>query len=1073
MAVVAAKKKNPIARMRTPRGWIHNPERFETKNGVLYRDRDSNIQPANQPANHQNSNFVVSTMTRPTTIYSPAVFCIFCVHLVCFSQAWNPQTYEQSKRFIGLRRSRAQCAVHRENTKIIPLRERTCHDGPVPSVRRKSRGHGLYRTPLFSTLDDDPEAEDEDEFPFAPTTERDSYVSETEQAEQANRLAAATAVHSSSKIDLPQEISNSFLQYALSIILGRAIPDIRDGLKPVHRRILWAMHQLGLSFAPGQAHRKCARVVGEVLGKFHPHGDMAVYDALVRLAQDFTTNHPLIDGHGNFGSIDNDPAAAMRYTECKLTQLASKALLQDIKTDDATSAVVDFVPNFDGNEREPTVLPAKVPILLLNGATGIAVGMATNIPPHNLNELLTACTALAQSRQSGGHAVSEKELLKLVPGPDFPTKATILGQDGARSLYTTGNGGITLRATTLMEKIVTGKRNAVTRTAIIVTELPYQVNKAALLEKIAELVNDKKLEGIADLRDESDRDGIRVVIELKRDASAAVVLNNLYKKTQLQQTFSGNFLALMPSSTSSSSATTNDEISGPVSMVPQRFTLREALDSFLDFRFQTIRRKSRFQLSKVESRANIVAGLLLALEKVDKVIEVVRAAADLNAARKELQELLGTNEDQTNAILRLQLGQLTRLNKGSLEKEQAELEESRKELTTLLQNDDAVYDVMVREFREIMDEFGVERKTRILLDEGTGELSEQDLVRNSCSVIVVLRSGYIKRMPLKNFESQKRGTRGKRGASDGGESDDGQVAFCFTCNDHDTLIMVTQNGIAYGIKAYQVPTASRTAKGQPIPAVLPVKADDSITAILPVSEFTEEDYLALVTERGWIKRTALSAFENMTSRGLILLTLEEGDQLKGCYRCTDKDSVLIASTQGKATRYKVAEVRPTGRGSRGVKAMNLHEGDLIAGMIILHGEMTTSKDVTRDDDSDKESILVVTSQGFGKRVLKSAFPTKARGLLGKLVMKFKAGAVDDQVHGLVAVREDDEILVTTAKGILVRQKVSDIPFQGTSATGVRIQKLDDGDRISSVDVISRYDDSEEAEDEEALVQDFA
>jgi DNA gyrase subunit A len=898
----------------------------------------------------------------------------------------------------------------------------------LPQPARKSRlqsiDHGITlqarcRVRLASTPDDDPEMIEEEEFSYAPTTERDTYVSEGEQAEQANALAAVGPA-----IELHTEISNSFMQYALSIIMGRAIPDARDGLKPVHRRILYAMDQLSLY--PNTGHRKCARVVGEVLGKFHPHGDMAVYDALVRLAQHFSTAYPLIDGHGNFGSIDADPAAAMRYTECRLTKLSQAALLEDLQDD-----TVDFLPNFDGNEIEPAVLPAKLPILLLNGSSGIAVGMATNIPPHNLNEIMTACTALVKARQ-GGAAVTDKKLLQMVPGPDFPTGASILSTGGTEKLYTTGNGGIVMRAVTKIEKITTGRKSSITRTAIIVTELPYQVNKAALLEKIAGLVNEKKLDGIADLRDESDRDGIRVVIELKRDAVAAVVLNNLYKKTPLQTTFSGNFLALMTTNRDSSS-----------SLVPQRFTLRQAMDCFLDFRFETIRRKSQFQLTKVNARSHIVAGLLMALDKVDMVIQIVRASADQQAAREALYIELGTSSEQTDAILKLQLGQLTRLNKGKLESEKADLEESRESLTHLLEVDDAVYDVMREEFIDMMKRFGGERKSSIIVEDD-GDFCDMDLIENSRSVIVVTRGGYIKRMPLKTFESQGRGTRGKRGTSDGGESADSEVAHCFTCNDHDTLLMVTQNGIAYGLRAYQVPIAGRTAKGQPIPSVLPVRGDEVITAILPVSEFSDEEYVVLTTEQGWIKRTPLDAFEKLSSRGLTIATLEDGDRLKWCHRVRNEDDILIGTVGGMATRFGAAKLRPTGRTSRGVRAMKLREGDTIADMNVLSGK-------------NKEYILTVTSQGYGKRIATSEFRAQARGGVGVIAIKFKRGQEEDKVSCLRIVKDDEEILVITARGIMVRQKASDIPSQGRSATGVMVQRVDDGDHISSVSIVPQYE----------------
>jgi len=810
------------------------------------------------------------------------------------------------------------------------------------------------------------------------------------------------------------------MQYALSIILGRALPDARDGLKPVHRRILFAMN--GLNLGPGGSYRKCARVVGEVLGKYHPHGDTAVYDALVRLAQTFSTNNPLIDGHGNFGSIDADPAAAMRYTECRLTKLAAETLLEDINLD-----TVDYLPNFDGSEYEPAVLPAKVPVLLLNGGAGIAVGMATNIPPHNLGELMDACVEMVKARNED-REVEDGRLLQIVPAPDFPTGATIIGKSGAKSLYSTGNGGIVMRAVMHLEEITAGKKK---RNAIIITELPYQVNKAALFERIAALVNEKKLEGIADLRDESDRDGIRMVIELKRDAVAAVVQNNLLKKTALQTSFSGNFLALFGSGT-----------------VPKRFTLRKALDCFLDFRFDTIRRKCRFQLDKVQKRAHIVDGLLIALESTDKVIAIVRNAPDQASAKAALMDPdapdLGLSSEQADAVLKLQLGQLTRLNKDKLQDEKNTLSKSQSALQKLLTHDSAVRDSMIEEFEGLKKRFATPRKTKLLPEEG--EVDEIEYIQNEKSVIVVTRGGYIKRMPLKTFETQNRGTRGKKGSSSTTSDDDNEVAHCFTCNDHDTILMTTQSGIAFGLRAYQVPEGSRTARGAPIPSVLPVKSEDVVTSVLPVSEFSNNEYIVLATEFGWIKKTPLAAFENLSSRGLIIATLAEGDRLNWCEKCTDTDDILLGSTRGQATRFSAGDLRPTGRTSRGVKSMTLKKGDSIADMNVL-----------RKDD---KYVLIVTTEGYGKRVKTEEFRTTARGGSGVIAIKFKAGRVDDRISTMRIVNEDDEILLITSQGVMVRQKVSDISCQGRSATGVLVQKVDvkSGDSISAVSIVPREND---------------
>lgn len=907
------------------------------------------------------------------------------------------------------------------------------------------------------------------------------FQSEADMARAANELLVAATISNNNKndhdIELQAELQNSFLQYALSIILGRALPDARDGLKPVHRRILYSMHRLNLS--PQSTHRKCARVVGEVLGKYHPHGDQAVYDALVRMAQDFSTHYRLVDGHGNFGSVDADPAAAMRYTECKLTALAVNAL--GLCPDELDADTVDWIPNFDGNESEPTVLPAKLPLLLLNGSSGIAVGMATNIPPHNLREILAACRALIQQERLGDSSnsravVDDDQLAQLVPGPDFPTGATLMGTGASQQLYRTGNGGVTLRAVTHVEQLKV-------RTAIVVTELPYQVNKAALLEHMAGLVNDKKLDGIADLRDESDRDGIRVVLELKRDAAPAIVLNNLFKKTKLQTVFSGNFVALMRPKTSAGG--TVDRNGGVIenrslsALTPQRFTLREALNYFLDFRFETLRRRTAFQLEKVQARTHIVDGLLLALSRVDDIIEAIRQAPDVAAVRQVLMMTdqeetkdasagslrLGLSREQADSVLRLQLGQLTRLNQDKLESEKADLESQSDNLNLLMRQDEAVYNVMLEEFDEIDDKYGTDRKTIILSEEG--EVNEMDMIKNSRSVVVVTRGGYIKRMPLKVFESQNRGTRGKRGTSADSSttsslaSKDDYVLHCITCNDHDTLLMITQNGIAYGLPTYQVPTASRTAKGTPLPSVLPIEIGQVVTAVLPVPEFVSESYIVLATQLGMIKKTPLNAFGNISSRGLTIASLGDGDKLKWCHKCTDQDDLLISSSRAMAVRFPSVDLRPTGRTSRGVKAMKLKDGDTIADMNVIRGMKEGYED---EEETGNEFVLCITERGFGKRVATNAFRSASRGNMGVIAAKFKkqtTGRREDRMSCFTMVKEDDEILAITAKGIMVRQKVSQIPVQSRTATGVVVQKVDDTDYIASVSLVPKTLEEEE------------
>lgn len=882
---------------------------------------------------------------------------------------------------------------------------------------------------------DDPEDLNEDYYDEESSTKlavtKEPFTAESDIAQQAEDLLS-----SGSNIELKSELETSFLQYALSIILGRALPDARDGLKPVHRRILFAMQQLKLS--PTGSHRKCARVVGEVLGKYHPHGDMSVYDALVRMAQDFSTSYRLIDGHGNFGSVDNDPAAAMRYTECRLTSLATESLLEELELD-----TVDFAANFDGNEHEPTVLPSKLPLLLLNGSSGIAVGMATNIPPHNLREIVAACKGLIETERLADGKLSDASLFRMVPGPDFPTGATILGSDDAKKLYSTGNGRVTMRAVTHLEQIP-GKKAA--RNAIVVTELPYQVNKAALLEQIANLVNDKKLDGISDLRDESDRDGIRIVLELKqREANPQIVLANLFKKTKLQTGFSGNFLALMK----------EDAATSEQALTPQRFTLRAALDYFLDFRFDTIRRKTRFQLGKVQARAHIVDGLLLALGRIDDVIELIRTLPDPTACRAVLMATdgklqLGLSRLQADAVLRLQLGQMTRLSQDKLTEEKNDLESKRQGFQKILDEDDAVYQLMIDEMSHLDNKYGHDRKSKIIYDEDS-EVQELDLVKNSRSVIVVTRGGYIKRMELKTFENQGRGTRGKRGTFGGDSSSiDDEVLHCITCNDRDTLLMITQNGIAYGLRAYQVPTGSRTAKGTPLPSVLPINIGQVVTAVLPVSEFTEKEYLVLATKQGMIKKTPLDAFQKISARGLKIASLADGDKLKWCHKCTDSDDILIGSTQGMASRFEASKLRPTGRDSKGVIAMKLRDGDTIADMNVLGSGGNA-------DDDKEEFVLCITEQGFGKRVSTNEFRTTSRATLGVIAIKFKTRETKkespDKVSCFCIVNEDDEILVITSKGVMVRQRVSQIPCQSRSATGVMVQKVNKSDRITSISLV--------------------
>ncbi|MFN4270626.1 MAG: DNA gyrase subunit A [Thermosynechococcus sp.] len=825
--------------------------------------------------------------------------------------------------------------------------------------------------------------------------------------------------------ELREEVSRSYLEYAMSVIVGRALPDARDGLKPVHRRILYAMYELGLT--SDRPFRKCARVVGEVLGKYHPHGDAAVYDALVRMAQDFSMRHPLIEGHGNFGSIDNDPPAAMRYTECRLQALATEALLQDIEQE-----TVDFVDNFDGSQQEPLVLPARIPQLLLNGTSGIAVGMATNIPPHNLGELVDGLVALIHNPQ-----ISDRELMRYIPGPDFPTGGHILGQGGIEEAYTSGRGSITLRAVATIETLEAPGRQP--REAIVITELPYQTNKAALMEKIAELVNEKKIEGIADLRDESDREGIRVVIELKRDAYPRVVLNNLYKQTPLQVNFGANMLAI-------------------VNGKPQLLTLKRSLEIFLSFREEAIARRTRYALRKAEEREHLLQGLLVALAHLEAVIQLIRSASDTTLARQQLMQTYALSEAQADAILQMQLRRLTALEAEKIEREHAELQRQIADYRDILANRQRVLAMIEKEVTELKAKFATPRRSRIVQAEG--EISDTDLIANNKSVILVTQQGYIKRMPVDTFEAQSRDGRGRKGAE---IKEDDAVEHFFSCNDHDRILFFSDRGLVYALFAYQIPTGSRQARGTPIVQLLPIPREEKITSVIAVQEFSEDEYLVMLTRKGFIKKTALSAFSNIRTNGLIAISLEEGDQLRWVRRTREEDTIIIGSRQGMAIHFRAShdQLRPLGRATRGVKAMNLRPGDELVGMDILPGAIANRFASLSEEDHPEETVtqsegpwvLVITTNGYGKRVPVHQFRLQNRAGMGITATKFKAKGNPDQLATLRIVNAEDELMIVTSRGIVIRQKVMDISSQSRSATGVRLQRLDEDDVIVTAAIL--------------------
>lgn len=825
-------------------------------------------------------------------------------------------------------------------------------------------------------------------------------------------------------ISIREEMKRSYIDYAMSVIVGRALPDVRDGLKPVHRRILHAMNELGLS--PDKAFKKCAKVVGEVLGKYHPHGDTAVYDALVRLAQDFSSRYTLVNGHGNFGSIEGDNAAAMRYTECKLTNVAM-TMLEDIEQD-----TVDFVPNYDGSEQEPEVLPTRLPMLMLNGSSGIAVGMATNIPPHNLSEMVDGVCALIDEPTMGVDG-----LMRYVKGPDFPTGGQIVGMKGIRDAFSTGRGSVIMRAVTTIEQIP-GGHGRQERTAIVVNEIPYQVNLTNLTEKIADLVRDKKIDGISDLRNESDRDGLRLVIELKRDAKPNVVLRNLYKQTQLQQSFGVNTLAL-------------------VNGQPRLLGLPDVLNEFIEHRVDVVERRTRFELRKAEARAHILAGLMIAIGDLDKVIALIRAAESTDVARQQLIKNYGLDEAQANAILEMQLRRLTGLEREKIKGEYDDLQVRIADLRDILGSRMRVHTIIKDELQELKEKYGDQRKTEIVPDESDG-FSIEDLTPNDAMAVFITKQGYIKRTPLDTFERQNRATRGKGGMKTRDEDD---LVHFFTAGMHDRVLFFTSRGIAHSLKVYEFPEGSRTSKGLALINLLPLEQDESITAVVPLPKGTMQKtdgaaaldkFLIMLTTKGWIKKIDLSNFETIRKNGLIAIGLDADDSLNWVSMCQDSDQILIGTSLGMAIRFPASDLRPLGRTARGVTSMKLRTGDeLVDFGIIPAGDMVSD-------------LLIVTNDGYGKRSPVTEFRAQNRGGLGLIATKFKTPA--SRVVSTCVVREDDELMLVSAQGVVVRLQAGDISRQGRSATGVRVQNIDNGDVVASVTKIITAEKAEELSKED-------
>lgn len=818
---------------------------------------------------------------------------------------------------------------------------------------------------------------------------------------ETGHIAKTDVVENIVDVELVKEMKTSYIDYAMSVIVSRALPDVRDGLKPVHRRILYTMYQAG--YTPDKPYKKCAATVGDVLGKYHPHGDAAVYDSMVRMAQDFSLRYPLVDGHGNFGSVDGDPPAAYRYTESRMSKIALEAL-RDIEKD-----TVDFTPNYDESLKEPVVLPSKLPQLLINGSSGIAVGMATNIPPHNLSEVIDGIIALADNRD-----ISVDELINYIKGPDFPTAGIIMGRSGIRAAYHTGRGKILMRARAEIE----GEEGEKQR--IIVTELPYQVNKARLVEKIAELVHEKRIEGIKDLRDESDRRGMRIVIEIKKDANANIVLNHLYKNTQMQETFGVIMLALVDNQ-------------------PKILNLKEVLENYLKFQEDVITRRTRFDLKKAQARAHIVEGLLIALENIDAVIKTIRSSYD--NAKINLMNEFKLTDIQAQAILDMRLARLQGLEKEKLDDEYNELLSKIKYYNEVLNDESMVLGIIKEELLVIKEKFGDERRTEIT--NVVDEIDIEDLIEEEENVITLTHFGYIKRMPTSTYTSQRRGGKGIKGLS---TREEDFVEHIIVGSTHDTLLFFTTRGRMYRLKAYQLPEAGRQAKGSAVVNLLPIEKDEKITAVIPIREFEEDKYLVMCTKKGIIKKTSLSDYNSIRKGGLIAISLDDDDELIKVERTDGSNEIIVATNKGMAIRFSEQNVRPMGRVTRGVKAITLRDDDYVIGMCI---------------PGEGFELLAVTENGYGKRTSLSEYRVQTRGGIG--IKTYKCSEVTGNVVGIYSVDDSEDIILITSEGIIIRISAADIRTIGRTTKGVRLMRLDEGVKVVSMGKTEH----EEKEDEES------
>lgn len=789
-------------------------------------------------------------------------------------------------------------------------------------------------------------------------------------------------------VDLKKTMETSYIDYAMSVIVSRALPDVRDGLKPVQRRILYAMNEL--NNGPDKPHRKCARIVGDTMGKYHPHGDSSIYDALVKLAQDFSTRYPLIDGHGNFGSVDGDGAAAMRYTEARLSRI-SMEMLSDINKD-----TVDFIPNFDESEKEPTVLPSRFPNLLVNGTSGIAVGMATNIPPHNLREVISGVIKIIDNHIEKNRETDVEEILEIIKGPDFPTGAEIVGVSGIEEAYRTGRGKIRVRAVSEIETLPNGKSQ------IIVTELPYMVNKARLIEKIADLVKEKKIDGITELRDESDRNGMRIVIELRRDVNANVMLNKLYMHTQLQDTFGVIMLALV-----------NNE--------PKVLNLIQMLNYYLDHQKDVVTRRTKYDLNKAEERAHILQGLLIALDNIDEVINIVRHSPNGNVAKERLMERFGLTDPQAQAIIDMRLRALTGLEREKIETEYAELQVKIEEYKAILADENKLLGVIKEELEIIRDKYGDERRTKITYDEL--DISMEDLIPNETSVIAMTKLGYIKRMTVDNFKSQHRGGKGIKGMH---TIDEDFIEDLFMAKNHQYIMFFTNKGRVYRLKAYEIPEAGRTARGTAIINLLQLAPEERISAVIPIKKYVEDRFVFMATKNGIVKKTIFKEFANIRKSGLNAINLREDDELIEVKITDGNKEIFLVTQNGMCIRFNEQDVRPMGRAATGVIGMSLREGDEVVGMQL---------------NTQGEYLLFVSANGMGKRTAISEFGTQRRG--GKGVKCYKINDKTGKVIGVKAVNEDNEVLLITTEGTVIRILVSDISALGRDTSGVKLINLQD------------------------------